>query len=220
MATSLDPTQRYSLPTRWVLFLSGMFILSLGVAVTVHAGLGTTTISSPPAVLAAATSYSLGTWTVVVNVIIMIITALILGRNYKATMLWQLPISILFGVMCDVSLWLTRWVDPQNYLVAWMLVILGTMAVALGIVMQLLGQIAFMPGEAVVQALNTKLTTLDFGACKQIVDWTLVGIAVIISLVTMGGLVGVREGTVFAAFCIGFFVRLWQKLYLKSISRD
>ncbi|WP_318247761.1 YczE/YyaS/YitT family protein [Corynebacterium gallinarum] len=220
MATSLDPTQRYSLPTRWVLFLSGMFILSLGVAVTVHAGLGTTTISSPPAVLAAATSYSLGTWTVVVNVIIMIITALILGRNYKATMLWQLPISILFGVMCDVSLWLTRWVDPQNYLVAWMLVILGTMAVALGIVMQLLGQIAFMPGEAVVQALNTKLTTLDFGACKQIVDWTLVGIAVIISLVTMGGLVGVREGTVFAAFGIGFFVRLWQKLYLKSIRRN
>lgn len=220
MATSLNPAQRYSLPTRWVLFLAGMFILSLGVAITVHAGLGTTTISSPPAVLAAATNYSLGTWTVVVNVIIMIITALILGRNYKATMLWQLPISILFGVMCDVSLWLTRWVDPQNYLVAWILVVLGTMAVALGIVMQLLGQIAFMPGEAIVQALNTKLTKLDFGACKQIVDWTLVGIAVIISLLTMGDLVGVREGTVFAAFGIGFFVRLWQKLYLKSIRRN
>lgn len=220
MATSLNPAQRYSLPTRWVLFLAGMFILSLGVAITVHAGLGTTTISSPPAVLAAATNYSLGTWTVVVNVIIMIITALILGRNYKATMLWQLPISILFGVMCDVSLWLTRWVDPQNYLVAWILVVLGTMAVALGIVMQLLGQIAFMPGEAIVQALNTKLTKLDFGACKQIVDWTLVGIAVIISLLTMGDLVGVREGTVFAAFGIGFFVRLWQKLYLKSIRKN
>lgn len=194
-----------------------MFTLSLGVAVTVHAGLGTTTISSPPAVLAAATDFSLGTWTVVVNVLIMIGTALILGRNYKVTMLWQLPISILFGVMCDISLWLTGWVDPQNYLVAWVIVILGTMVVAVGIFMQLLGQIAFMPGEALVQALNTKLTRLDFGACKQIVDWTLVISASIISWVTMRDFVGVREGTIFAAFGIGFFVRLWQKLYLKTV---
>ena len=203
-----------------MLFLTGMFTLSLGVAATVHAGVGTTTISSPPAVLAAATGYSLGTWTVVVNVLIMVLIALILGRNYKANMLWQLPISILFGVMCDVSLWLTRWIDPQNYLVAWVIVVLGTMVVAVGIVMQLLGQIAFMPGEAIVQALNTKLTRLDFGACKQIVDWTLVISAVIISWVTMRDLVGVREGTIFAAFGIGFFVRLWQKLYLKTVPPD
>ncbi len=195
-----------------------MFILSLGVAITVHAGLGTTTISSPPAVLAAATGYSLGTWTVAVNIVIMVLTALILRREYKPSMLWQLPISILFGVMCDISLWLTPWVNPSNYLLAWIIVILGTMLVAFGIFLQLLGQIAFMPGEAIVQALNTKLTRLDFGACKQIVDWTLVITAAIISWVTMRDFIGVREGTIFAAFGIGFFVRLWQKLYLNTLS--
>lgn len=193
-----------------------MFILSLGVAITVHAGLGTTTISSPPAVLAAATSLSLGTWTIAVNILIMMLIALILRSDYKVTMLWQLPISILFGVMCDISLWLTEWVNPQNYLIAWIIVILSTMLVAFGIVLQLLGQIAFMPGEGLVKALNSKLTTLDFGACKQIVDWSLVLTAAAISWITMRDFVGVREGTIFAAFGIGYFVRLWQKLYLKS----
>lgn len=200
------------------MFLTGMFILSLGVAITVHAGLGTTTISSPPAVLAAATGFSLGTWTVAVNVVIMGLIALILRRDYKLSMLWQLPISILFGLMCDISLWLTPWVNPPNYVVAWIIVILGTMTVAFGIFLQLLGQIAFMPGEALVQALNTKLTRLDFGACKQIVDWTLVITAATISWVTMRDFVGVREGTIFAAFGIGFFVRLWQKLYFKTLT--
>lgn len=217
MQNSINPAARFTLPTRWVLFLGGMFILSLGVAITVHAGLGTTTISSPPAVLAAATGYSLGTWTVAVNVLIMVLIALILRRDYQISMLWQLPISLLFGIMCDVSLWLTPWVEPPNYVVAWLIVITATMMVAFGIFLQLLGQIAFMPGEGLVKALNSKLTKLDFGACKQIVDWTLVLTAALISWVTMRDFVGVREGTIFAAFGIGFFVRLWQQLYLKTL---
>lgn len=217
MRTPLNPATRFNLPARWLLFFSGLFILSLGVAITVHAGLGTTTISSPPAVLAAATGYSLGIWTVVLNLVLMLLIAAILRRDYQLRMLWQFPLSIIFGAMCDFNLWLSSGVATSNYLLAWVLVILGTVTVALGIFLQLLAQIAFMAGEALVQALNTKLHRLDFGSCKQIVDWSLVATAALISWFTMHDFIGVREGTIFAAFGIGFCVRLWEKLYLKTL---
>ena len=62
-----------------------------------------------------------------------------------------------------------------------------------------------------------KFPSMQFGSMKQIVDWTLVIIAGIISLIAMGELVGVREGAIFAAFFIGFFVKQWRKLCLRSI---
>lgn len=198
------------------MFFGGVFLLSIGVAITVHAGLGTTTISSPPAVLAEATPYSLGTTTIAVNVLIVLLQIPILRRNFKLQHLLQIPFAVMFGVMCDISLWLTGWISVGNYLVAWILVILGSLIVSFGIFIQILAQIAFLPGEGLVQALMTILPKMDFGTIKQFVDWTLVLSAAAISWFTMHAFVGVREGTIFAAFALGALVRMWQKLYLKT----
>ena len=57
----------------------------------------------------------------------------------------------------------------------------------------------------------TKVTTVRYGTMKQIVDWSLVIIAAVVSLILLQRLEGVREGTVFAAFAVGAVVKTLER---------
>ena len=70
-----------------------------------------------------------------------------------------------------------------------------------------------MAGEYFVRVLVKKFHK-DFGYLKLAFDWTLVAVAVTLSFVFMGGLYGVREGTVIAALLVGpivHFVSPWYR---------
>ena len=51
-----------------------------------------------------------------------------------------------------------------------------------------------------------------YSSCKMALDLTLTAIGAVVSLVTMGGLFGVREGTILAAFAVGPLIRVWDRL--------
>jgi len=62
-----------------------------------------------------------------------------------------------------------------------------------------------------VFALSRRFKT-EFGRMKVVFDVTLVSSAVVASILMFGGLVGVREGTIFAALAVGHIVRFLMKL--------
>lgn len=199
------------------MFFVGIFIMSFAIGITVHAGLGTTTISSLPVVWTAASGLSLGWTTIYFNGFMILCQIIVLRSQFKPQMLVQILWAFLFGFLCNLSLQLTTWAQTDNYFVAWIWVIVSTILMSIGVFIQVLPNITFIAGEGIVSALVKKFPNVEFGTMKQIVDWTFVSVAAILSWITMGGLIGVREGTVFAAFFIGFFVRQWRKLYLRSI---
>ncbi|MFP7365342.1 DUF6198 family protein [Corynebacterium callunae] len=199
------------------MFFLGIYLMSYAIAITVHVGLGTTTISAIPVVWSAAGTLSVGTTTILFNVILIIGQMVVLRKDFKASMLVQILWAFLFGFLCDLNLLITGWADTDNYALSWVLVIFSIMLMSLGIFIQVLPDITYIAGEGFVNSLVRKFPSMQFGTMKQIVDWTLVITAGIISFITMGALVGVREGTIFAAFFIGFFVKQWRKLYLRSI---
>lgn len=201
------------------MFFVGIFIMAFAIGITVHAGLGTTTISALPVVSSAAFGISLGWTTVIFNAVLVVGQMLILRSKFKAHMLIQIVWAFLFGFLCDVALLITGWAETDNYALSWVWIILGTALISIGVFIQVLANVTFLAGEGFVSALVTAFPKVQFGTMKQIVDWSFITLAAILSLATMGALVGVREGTVFAAFFIGFFVTLWRKLYLKSIGR-
>lgn len=83
--------------------------------------------------------------------------------------------------------------------------------VAVGVFIEVLPGLLYVPGEGVVSAIVT-VTGWNFGTVKQCFDWSLVILAVVLSLILNGHIVGVREGTVFAAFAVGAIVRVLQRL--------
>ncbi|MGP6173511.1 YczE/YyaS/YitT family protein [Corynebacterium sp. A21] len=216
--TSMDPAQRYSTSTRWVLFFLGVWVMTVGIALTVHAELGTTPISTVPAAIAAATPLSFGVITILLSLVFILAQVLILRRRFALFQFWQLLVAFIFGALCDLSLAMTSFIQPGNYLLQWVVVILGAVLVSVGVFLQILPRILYAPGEGIVVAIALA-SGWRFGTVKQCFDWSLVVIAIIISLMFVGELAGVREGTVFAAFAVGGLTKVYQRVYDAGLRR-
>jgi len=191
---------------RWLIFICGVCIMSVGIALSVHGQLGTAPISTFPVVIGTATSWSVGTVTAAMNIVFVGIQALILGRQFPLFQLIQLPVAVLFGTVIDLSLFLTRWAETDTYLLQWVVTIIGAITLGVGVYIQVQPKLLYLPGEGLVMAL-TQVSAVRFGTMKQLVDWSLVVISAVLSLSLMQQLVGVREGTVFAAFAVGAVVK-------------
>lgn len=200
------------------MFFSGIWIMTIGIAFTVHAELGTTPISTVPAAIAAATPLSFGVITILMSFIFVLAQVLLLRRRFVVFQYWQLLVSFVFGGLCDVSLQMTAGLQPTNYVVQWGFVLVGTVLVAFGVFLQILPRILYSPGEGIVAALVI-VTGWRFGTVKQFFDWSLVIIAVAIGLIFVGELAGVREGTVFAAFAVGGLIKVFQRIYEAYLRR-
>lgn len=195
-----------SLVLRWLTFVLGVWVMSLGIALSLHGQLGTAPISTFPAVIDAATPLSIGMVTVFMNIVFVLIQILILRRRFSPFQFFQLPIAVVFGSLVDLSVYLTSWIQPEHYLTKWVVTILGALILGLGVYIQIQPKLVYLPGEGLVMAL-TMVTTVRYGTMKQLVDWSLVLISAIVSLLVLQRLEGVREGTVFAAFAVGAVVK-------------
>lgn len=206
-ATTLtSPAPKLGYISRWATFLLGVFVMSVGIALSVHGQLGTAPISTFPAVVDAASSWSVGTVSAAMNVVFVFMQMLILRRRFRLFQLVQLPIALVFGAVIDLSLFLTSWAQVDHYLLQWVVTIMGALILGLGVYIQIQPKLLYLPGEGLVVAL-TQVTTVRFGTMKQVVDWTLVVISAVLSLLLMQRLEGVREGTIFAAFAVGGVVK-------------
>ena len=68
---------------RYLLFLAGLFINALGVSLVTKASLGTSPISSIPYVLSLNFPFTLGNFTIVFSIFLILLQILILRKNFK-----------------------------------------------------------------------------------------------------------------------------------------
>lgn len=66
---------------RYLIFLAGLFVNSLGVALITKANLGTSPISSIPYVLSLNFALSLGNFTIIFSILLIVLQIVILGKN-------------------------------------------------------------------------------------------------------------------------------------------
>ncbi len=201
---------------RIAIYLIGLFILSLGVAISVKSGLGVTSVNSIPYALSLIFTTDMGMFTAGLYILFVLIQALILRRNFKVRFLFEIPCSILFGGMVDLSnLILSLVPDPTHYTVRLLLLALSIFGVALGVYLYCSVDLVPLPGDGVILAVSQK-SGMKFHNVKILFDCTLVVISAAISLVFLGGLVSVREGTVISSLLIGLVVGLLTKAFGKK----
>ena len=195
---------------RYIVFLIGLFINSLGVSLTTKADLGTSPISSIPYVLSLNFPFTLGQFTIAFSLLLILIQLVILRRNFKAEHLLQIPISILFGYFIDLTMVMLFFVDPQTYLSSVVYLLIGCVILGFGVYTEVLADVAMLPGESFVRAVSSTWKT-EFGSTKVAFDVSLAVIAAVLSLLFAHRLDGVREGTIIAALLVGFIARLFGR---------
>lgn len=195
---------------RYIVFLIGLFINSLGVSLITKADLGTSPISSIPYVLSLNFPFTLGQFTIVFSLLLILIQLVILRRNFKAEHLLQIPISILFGYFIDLTMVMLFFVNPQSYISSVIYLLIGCLILGFGVYTEVLANVAMLPGESFVRAVSSTWKT-EFGSTKVAFDVSLTVIAAVLSIVFAHRLEGVREGTIIAALLVGFIARLFGR---------
>ena len=195
---------------RYFTLCLGLVIMAFGVAFSIKASLGTSPISSLPYVVSLLAPLSVGNATILMHCVFIALQILILRRNYRPIQLAQLPVAILFGYLTDFAVWAIQGLSCATYLEQWLFCGVGIVLVALGVSLEVTANVVTLAGEGLVLAI-CQVLPVQFGPMKVGFDVTLVAISSALSLLFLGRLEGVREGTVAAAILVGLLARQFNR---------
>ena len=210
-------TDKTELIKRYIFLLVGLFVNGLGVSFITKAGLGTSPITSIPYTLSLGFTPTVGMFTLVFNIFLIILQVILLRRNFQLQNLLQLPIIALFSFFIDLTMSLLGFMQPETYAMKVVSLIVGCLILGFGVFMEMVANVAMLPGEATVRAVSDVFST-DFGKTKIAFDSSMTIIAAILSFIMFRHLDGVREGTIVAAILVGFIARLFKK-YIGGIEK-
>lgn len=199
---------------RYLLLLVGLAIMAFGVACSIKASLGTSPISSVPYVVSLFAPLTVGTATIIMHCVFILLQILILRKKYHPIQLMQLPVAFFFGYLTDFGVWAVQGITCDHYLQQWLVCLIGIFLVAVGVSLEVKAGVVVLAGEGVVLAI-CKVLPVKFGYMKVGFDVTLVAIACVLSFVFTGRLQGVREGTVAAALLVGLIAKQLGKMLSK-----
>lgn len=197
---------------RYVLFVISLFFAALGVAFTKHGELGVSPISSVANVMSYKFSdFSLGTWLIIWNCLLIVGQIIILRRKFQLIQLLQIPLSFLFGWFTDLGMWIVSFIPVNSYPVRIAMVVVGIVILGFGISLSVIANVIMNSGEAFVKAISDTLDK-EFGNIKIMFDVLCVIISLALSLIFFHfTIVGTREGTVISALLTGVVVKFFSR---------
>ena len=201
---------------RYLLFVASLFINAFGIAFITKALLGTSPITSVTYVLSLFTPFTMGIWTILLNLLFVVLEPFLMTRRELREdlrmYLLQIPIAFCFGLFIDFSMFMLFWLEPSAYVMKVTVLLVGCVILALGIALEVKANAAMMAGEYFVKTITRRFHG-EFGYIKLGFDITLLTIACILSLVFLSDIQGVREGTVVSALLVGPIVHFVSPAY-------
>lgn len=199
---------------RYTLFIIGLFIASFGVALSTKAGLGTSPVASVPySISLLSTCLSFGGWLNIWSVIQISVQVLLLRRKCNPVeIIIQTILAFVYGYMTNFSCYLIRRLVVDTYTEQFICMLSGCFVLGFGIWVQLKGQVAMLPGEAMNRAISI-VTGKKYENIKIFFDIMYIVASLLIGAFFLGGLKGVREGSIIAAILVGNIIKLYNKIW-------
>jgi uncharacterized membrane protein YczE len=204
--------------SRYFIYLLSLFIISLGASLSIKANLGTSPLICLPYVSSLIVKLSVGEVMFVFTIIFILIQVLLLRKDFEKRQYLQLIIGTIFSVFVDFSLMLVNFINPVGYVNQMLLLLFSCVVVAFGVLLEIQTEIVYLPADGVIVAISRVLKK-EFSMVKPFVDSSMVIIAAILSVVFLGYLAGVREGTIISAIIIGPIVKVLKRYFDSYIER-
>ena len=193
---------------RYFVLLISLFTAALSVALVLRAEIGASPVSGMTYVLNLAfPAISIGTFTVLFNIVLILGQILLLRRRFQLIQLLQLPISFVVGAFTDLAVWLVSYIPVPNYPVRLLILAAGCLVAAFSVSISVQANVLMNSGEAFVKALADTIH-VRFGTVKLSYDISLVILIALLGWLLLGRIAGIREGTVINALLVGNFVKL------------
>lgn len=198
----------------YTLFLIGLFIASMGVALSAKAGLGTSPVASVPySVSLVNHALTFGWWLNMWSVLQIAVQIALLRKKCKPVeIIIQTVLAFVYGYLTDFSCKLISGLQANNYIMQFALMILSCFVLGFGIWIQFKGGVAMLPGEAMNRAIS-EVTGKKYENIKIFFDVLYIIVAAAICFIFIGKLEDVREGSIIAAVLIGNIIKMYNKLF-------
>ena len=192
-------------------YITGLFLIALGVSFSVKSNLGVSPVNSIPYVISLAFGIDQGHMTILVFCVFILLQAILLRREFRPINLLQVLCAFLFGYFVTLSNYIVAFEAPGFYPLRLTLLLLSIVLIAMGILLYLSAKLIPQPAEGLCLAIEKK-TCWKYHKVKMTFDCSVVAIASSLSFFFNGELGGVREGTVIAMFGVAWMIGILSKI--------
>ncbi|MFC4319910.1 YczE/YyaS/YitT family protein [Litchfieldia salsa] len=198
---------------RSIFFIIGLFTISLGISLTIKADLGAGAWDALNVGLSNMIGLTVGSWTIIVGILLIFLNAYLLRA--KPAYLAMLTITLI-GFFIDF--WLIymfdAW-DPSGYVIQAIILVVGIIALALGISTYLQARFPLSPIDQLMIAIRERLN-VNLMIAKTIGELTALLLAFIFK-----GPIGI--GTIVITFSIGPLIQVFFPIlekFLRILSKN
>ena len=198
---------------RIIIYLVGIFFMSLGVSLSIYADLGVSPVSSLAYAISLVTGFTVGTITILTHFCYIGLQILISKKIDMKDILVQLLIAFIFGFFIDSSLFLVRRLIPvpSTLPMRWFYLLISLVVVAFGLTGYTNMKFTLMPYDELTQVISNHYQ-LSYGRARVIGDLANVILALAIGVIFLSSWGSVGLGTIVAAVVVGRMVNVLLKI--------
>lgn len=201
-----------------IVYCVGLFLYALGIAITTKSDLGISPISTLPYALSFIMPLSFGATTFIMTVVYILIQVVVYKDKFDKLQYLQIVVGILFSVFIDGGMYIVQALNPTAYIARMICMIVGCFVMSVGIVLSIVPNLIIPPGEGAELAIAS-VVKKEFANVKMVFEGGIVVLAVIVSLLFLGHLEGIREGTIISVVASGLFVKVLMRMFEKKIEK-
>ena len=206
-------TKETSIFVRFLVYVTGFLIMTLGIAISVKSDLGVSPVSSIPYTMTCVWGIEMGKATILFHVGLVLLQIILLRRAFQLKNLLQIPVGILFGYLTTFSNYLMTFLpDPGHLYIQLLMMVVSAVLIAIGIFFYVPMDLVPLAGEGAMLAIS-KVTKKPFSTIKLIFDISMVVISLITCLVLIHSLGSVGLGTVIAAILVGVSLKIITRIF-------
>ena len=202
-----------NLKVRVPMYFIGLFVMTIGIALSVKSNLGVSPVSSIPYTITCVWGIEMGKATILFHMVLVLLQIILLRKNFKPVQLLQILIGIVFGYFTTFCNYMVSFLPtPEHIGIRVLMVLASTVFVAFGIFLYLPANLIPLAGEGCMQAVSS-VTHIEFSKVKIAFDCTMVLISAITCLTLLHNLGSVGVGTIIAAILVGTLVGIINRAF-------
>jgi len=195
---------------RVAIYCFALFLMAVGVALSVNSNLGVSPVNSLPYVVSQIIGVQMGSCVTAIFCFYILLQIIILRREFNIINLLQIVFSTIFGYFVDFAKMLVGDFAIPTYAGQLTMLAISIVLIALGVLLYMDVQLVPMPMEGLSSCIAKKLNK-PFPTMKTVIDCVVVLTGVVLCFVFLGKLDGIREGTIITAVVTGKLIAIFKK---------
>lgn len=196
---------------RFLLFFIGINLLAVGIILNTRSDLGVAAFTSFFYALSKITGISLGTSSIIVYFVLILLQFLLL-RRIGFPILLQIPFSVVFGMVTDFY---DHLIPESEFSFAGRLLLLAAAIwlTSVGVYLYTSSHLIMTPVEGIAQTIADRWN-LKFSLVKNCFDFSMLLLTVLVCLLLKLPVFGIGIGTVISALLLGRIIGIYEKMMI------